>query len=285
MRLEPITNSKIFDDRHFYDDLGQILNAYQTGTVNPESVPGTPGSGDNPNLLFQQQFQDEFGHPLFNSAGPTGSSDPFTQFIPPGGPNLPPIPVMPGQNPTPPSNGATRQRAHSEWAAASGVAPLYLELGRSGKLEPGAGGLERRRSTEFAASSIYDLSSTTFIGFLSVDPGATLEIKAGELVALGLDDEGTIIINSDPVFVVNGPATIGSTHTLTVAGSHNEVDFNTGPTDNKGVIAARQGAIVDFNIEQVTNEAGARMLASGDGSAINFLGISESSPDASIIPA
>jgi len=99
------------------------------------------------------------------------------------------------------------------------------------------------------------------------------------LVALGLDDEGTIIINSDPVFVVNGPATIGSTHTLTVAGSHNEVDFNIGPTDNKGVIAARQGAIVDFNIEQVTNEAGARMLASGDGSAINFLGISESSPD------
>jgi hypothetical protein len=160
-----------------------------------------------------------------------------------------------------------------------GVAPLYLELGRSGKLEPGAGGLERRRSTEFAASSIYDLSSTTFIGFLSVDPGATLEIKAGELVALGLDDEGTIIINSDPVFVVNGPATIGSTHTLTVAGSHNEVDFNIGPTDNKGVIAARQGAIVDFNIEQVTNEAGARMLASGDGSAINFLGIGESSPD------
>jgi hypothetical protein len=91
VRLEPITNSKVFDDRHFYDDLGQILNAYQTGTVNPESVPGTPGSGDNPNLLFQQQFQDEFGHPLFNSAGPTGSSDPFTQFIPPGGPNLPPI--------------------------------------------------------------------------------------------------------------------------------------------------------------------------------------------------
>jgi hypothetical protein len=151
VRLEPITNSKVFDDRHFYDNLGQILNAYQTGTVNPESVPGTPGSGDNPNLLFQQQFQDEFGHPLFNSAGPTGSSDPFTQFIPPGGPNLPPIPVMPGQNPTPPSNGGDTQRAQSEWAAASGVAPLYLELGRSGKLEPGAGGLERRRSTEFAA--------------------------------------------------------------------------------------------------------------------------------------
>ena len=116
VRLEPISNSKVFDDRHFYDDLGQILNAYQTGTVNPKSVPGTPGSGDNPNLLFQQQFQDEFGHPLFNSAGPIGSSGPFTQFIPPGGPNLPPIPVMPGQNPNAAfERGDAAEWAHAEW--------------------------------------------------------------------------------------------------------------------------------------------------------------------------
>jgi len=27
VRLEPITNSKIFDDRHFYDDLNHILNS------------------------------------------------------------------------------------------------------------------------------------------------------------------------------------------------------------------------------------------------------------------
>jgi hypothetical protein len=221
VRLEPITNSKVFDGRNFYDNLGQILNAYQTGTVNPESVPGTPGSGDNPNLLFQQQFQDEFGHPLFNSAGPTGSSDPFTQFIPPGGPNLPPIPVMPGQNPTPPSNGATPNgpspngpqppgSIHFIWNSAG--AESWSQALAAWNV--GAAPNSPLDSVEIkSGTSIYDLSSTTFIGFLTVDPGATLEIKAGELVALGLDDEGTIIINSDPVFVVNGPATIGSTHT------------------------------------------------------------------------
>jgi len=194
---------------------------------------------------------------------------------------------MPGQNPTPPSNGATPNgpspngpqppgSLHFIWNSA-GAESWSQALA---DWNVGAAPNSPLDSVEIkSGTSIYDLSSTTFIGFLTVDPGATLEIKAGELVALGLDDEGTIIINSDPVFVVNGPATIGSTHTLTVAGSHNEVDFNIGPTDNKGVIAARQGAIVDFNIEQVTNEAGARMLASGDGSAINFLGISESSPD------
>src|SRR5262249_37948514 len=52
VRLEPITNSKVFDDRHFYDDLGHILNSYQTGEVSPGSTPGNPGSGDNPDYLL-----------------------------------------------------------------------------------------------------------------------------------------------------------------------------------------------------------------------------------------
>ena len=103
VRLEPITNSKIFDDRHFYDDLGQIVNAYQTGTVNPESVPGTPGSGDNPNLLFQQQFQDDHGHPLFDFGGPTGSSGPFPHFH---------------------SAGRTQSPAHPDHAGAESESPI-----------------------------------------------------------------------------------------------------------------------------------------------------------------
>jgi FecR protein len=70
VRLEPITNSKIFEDRHLYDDLGQIINAFQTGTVNPESVPGSPGSGDNPSLLFNplDLFLEGGGRSLFDSA-------------------------------------------------------------------------------------------------------------------------------------------------------------------------------------------------------------------------
>jgi hypothetical protein len=107
VRLEPITNSKVFDDRHFYDDLGQILNAFNTGHVDPQSVPGTPGSGDNPNsILTPQQLFDELGgKPLFNSApGSTGSSGPYTPIFP----GFPIIPIMGGQNPNnnpPPSNG------------------------------------------------------------------------------------------------------------------------------------------------------------------------------------
>ena len=93
VRLEPITNSKIFDDRHFYDDLGQIINAYQTGTVNPKSVPGTPGSGDNPGLLFDplQLFLEEGGKPLFNFVPLTPGSSTPPQFIFGG------FPVMPGR--------------------------------------------------------------------------------------------------------------------------------------------------------------------------------------------
>jgi hypothetical protein len=122
VRLEPITNSKIFDDRHFYDDLGQIINAYQTGTVNPESVPGTPGSGDNPGLLFDplQLFLEEGGKPLFNFVPLTPGSSTPPQFIFGG------FPVMPGENPNtktpngPTTNGPTtngrRRTFSSGWA-------------------------------------------------------------------------------------------------------------------------------------------------------------------------
>ena len=106
VRLEPITNPKIFDDRHFFDDLGQIINAYQTGQVNQGPVPGIPGSGDNPIQLFQQEhFEDNGGKPLFDFAlFTTGSGGPFIP-TPPGGHSLS-IPSMPGQNPnnnTPPT--------------------------------------------------------------------------------------------------------------------------------------------------------------------------------------
>ena len=73
VRLEPITNSKIFNDRHFFDDLGKIVNSYNN--ANPQS-PATPGSGDNPSDLFQQQlFQDDGGKPLFNFGKLNGSGD------------------------------------------------------------------------------------------------------------------------------------------------------------------------------------------------------------------
>jgi hypothetical protein len=127
---------------------------------------------------------------------------------------------MPGQNPTPPSNGATPNGPSPNGPQPGSIHFIWNSAGAESWSQAlaawnvGAAPNSPLDSVEIkSGTSIYDLSSTTFIGFLTVDPGATLEIKAGELVALGLDDEGTIIINSDPVFVVNGPATIGSTHT------------------------------------------------------------------------
>jgi hypothetical protein len=89
VRLEPTTNAKAFENRHFFDDLGKIVESYNNG--DPQS-PSTPGSGDNPSDLFQQQlFQDDNGTPLFNFAKLNGSgdSDSFSS-------SLPLVPVMGG---------------------------------------------------------------------------------------------------------------------------------------------------------------------------------------------
>ena len=89
VRLEPNTNAKAFENRHFFDDLGKILDSYNN--ANPQSPPN-PGSGDNPSDLFQQQlFQDDGGKPLFNFGKLNGSGDPYN---PPS--SSPLIPVMGG---------------------------------------------------------------------------------------------------------------------------------------------------------------------------------------------
>jgi hypothetical protein len=94
VRLEPITNSRLFGDRHFYDDLSQILSSFN-GT-NPQSAPGAPGSGDNPNFLLlpQQLLQEDGGQPFFAHVPSSGGLPPLpTSTV--GGP-----PVMPGQLPS-----------------------------------------------------------------------------------------------------------------------------------------------------------------------------------------
>jgi hypothetical protein len=89
VRLEPITNSRIFENRHFFNDLGKIIESYNN--ADPQS-PSTPGSGDNPSDLFQQQlFQDDGGKHLFNFAK-LGSGDQDNIFSS----SLPLTPVMGG---------------------------------------------------------------------------------------------------------------------------------------------------------------------------------------------
>jgi hypothetical protein len=214
VRLEPITNSKMFDDRHFYDDLGQILTAFETGTVNPQSVPGTPGSGDNPASILTplQLFEQQTG-PLFNSGGgPIGSGG--LPFVPaPPGDNIPPIPVQPGGNPNPnPPSGPTTNgptpppptppSTHFIW---NSTGPESWSQALANWNQGSAPGLPIDTVEIKSGISDYDVSTPTTIAFLTVDPGATLNIKAGTLTVGGLDDEGTINVNSDPLFVVNGP--------------------------------------------------------------------------------
>ena len=264
VRLEPITNSKIFDDRHFYDDLNQIINSYINGYVNPQSIPSAPGSGTSPDLLKIQfqPFPGSSGQPQFNSpfGGPPNPFNPFSPSIIPGG-----IPVPPGQNPNP----TTHTTTNTTPTPPSGPTGPFIWNGLGNwptDLADWSSGAAPNSPSDpviiQSGTSNYNLGSPTSIGFLTVDPGATLEITSGGLTTGGLIDNGTIIVDGDPpALVINGPATIGSTGKIQVGGvgpAGSEVDFNGSTTDNQGIIVARHGGIVDFNIESVTNETAPR---------------------------
>ena len=149
VRLEPITNSKIFNDRHFFDDLGKIVDSYNN--ANPQS-PTTPGSGDDPSDLFQQQlFQDDGGKPLFNFGKLNGSGDSDNtssslSLIPVMGGLLPNTNITTSNEPTPPPSTVFIWNGTGAWPTSlanwnSGSAPNSpIELGHhpngDGDLQP-----------------------------------------------------------------------------------------------------------------------------------------------------
>ena len=63
-------------DWHFFDNLGQIVNAFQTGQGDPQSVPGVPGSGD-PQLpqFFQENGNREPSIHFINFAPTNGTNN------------------------------------------------------------------------------------------------------------------------------------------------------------------------------------------------------------------
>jgi FecR protein len=233
VRLEPITNSRIFENRHFFDDLGKIIESYNN--ADPQS-PSTPGSGDNPSDLFQQQlFQDGGGNPLFNF-GKLGSGDQDNIFSS----SLPLIPVMGGllQNtsnePTPIASTIFIWNGTGAWPTAlanwnSGAAPdssidsVIIQTG----------------------TATFNLPNTT-ISFLTIDPGATLDIIGGQLNTGGLIDNGTISVDGDPpALAVTGPATIGSGGTLTV--HDGSLTYTNGSLLNAGALTVDLGGSVLIN--------------------------------------
>ena len=233
VRLEPITNSKIFNDRHFFDDLGKIVNSYNNAT--PQS-PATPGSGDNPSDLFQQQlFQDDGGKPLFNFGKLNGSGDPDD----PSSSSLALIPVMGGLLPntdTTTLNGPAPQSVFI-WNG-TGAWPTALANWNSGSA-PNSPIDSVIIQTGMAT---FNLPSTT-ISFLTVDPGAALDVIGGLLNTGGLVDNGTINVDGDPPeLVITGPATIGSGGILTA--QDGTVTFANGSLQNAGTLTVGPGGMV-----------------------------------------
>ena len=263
VRLEPITNSKLFDDRHFFDDLGQILNSYNN--ANPQSIPGIPGSGDDPNglLLQPQLFPEDGGRPLFNFVSLTPGSGTPPQLIFGG------LPIMGGLFPnTNTPNGPTTNGATSN---------IFIWLGGTGLFDlgpdwtPGTSPNSPADIVEIPSGTVtYDNNLT--IGTLYIGPNGTLDIVGGSLTVLnGVTDDGAIVVQGDPpALTINGPVMVGSTGSFTATGSGDEILFANGTVDNHGTIAALNQGEVLFQSEMVTNENGAKIVT--DNGSIEFDG-------------
>ncbi len=261
VRLEPITSSRQFDDRHFYDDLNQIISAYN-GT-NPRSGPNG-GSGDNPNLLLPQQpNQQNGGQPLpINFQSNSSGEGPNTIIESLG------VPVQGGilPNSTPPTPAPLstvfiwNSSSPSDWptdpnwnTGSAPDSPIDQVIIQSGTVN-------------------YDLPGNTTVRSLTVDPGAVLDVTSGQLTAGRLVDKGTVVVQGDPpTLVIAGPATIGSTGSIKAAGAGSTVDFGDSTVDNQGIIAALQGGTVDLNEEAITNESGAQIEARDCHSLVDFI--------------
>ncbi len=95
VRLEPNSNAKAFETRHFFDDLSKIVSAFRTDQGNQQSVPGAPGSGDNPTQIIPPpQLQENGDDPRFidfvpsrSGSGNSQTPPPFPEFNPPVLPN------------------------------------------------------------------------------------------------------------------------------------------------------------------------------------------------------
>ena len=256
VRLEPITNSKVFENRHFFDDLGTILNSYND--ANPQSLPG---SGDNPSDLFQQQlFEDDGGKPLFNfgklnGSGNSDNTSSSLSLIPVMGGLLPNTNITTSNEPTPPPSTVFIWNGTGAWPTAlanwnSGSAPnspinsVIIQTG----------------------TATFNLPTTT-ISFLTVDPGATLDVVGGRLNTGGLIDNGILKVDGDPpALVITGLATIGSGGTLTA--QDGSVTFTNGVLLNAGRLTAGPGGTVLIN-ESGINSGIIRATGSGVENDVN----------------
>jgi hypothetical protein len=265
VRLQPITTSRLFDDRHFFDDLGQILNLYSN--INPQTNPNSPGSSTPPDLLQipPQLFEERGGQPLFINFQFTGENNSVTTpsygFLPGLPSTKTPQPPPSGPSPTPSGPSSTI------FIWSSGPGNWDTPPGWNVGSVPATSG-----DTVEILSGTVTYNDNYTIGSLILAQGTTLDIVGGSLtVANVVNDGGTIELDGDPpILIMDGPVTVQSTGKIVVLGSGSEVEFTGGTVDNHGVIAARHGGTVDFTDEGVTNEADARIVSRGKGSLVDF---------------
>ena len=258
VRLEPNTNAKAFENRHFFDDLGTILNSYND--ANPQSLPG---SGDNPGDLFPQQlFQEDGGKPLFNFGKLNGSSE---SFSPPSFSPL--IPVMGG--PLPDTNTLNEPMLNGP------ITNIFVWTGGTGpwtlgpNWTPGTSPGSPADIVEVPSGTVIYNNNFT-IGTLIVGSKGTLDIVSGSLkVVNGATDNGTIIVEGDPpALTINGPVMVGDIGSFTATGSADEIQFADGTVDNHGAISAVNQGTVSFVNEGITN--GGAIEAAGCHSHVEF---------------
>jgi FecR protein len=234
VRLEPITSSKTFENRHFFDDLGTIINSYNN--ANPQA-PGNPGSGDNPSDLFQRElFQDNGNAPLFKFAELNDSADSNDAFRS----DLPFIPVMAG---LPETNFTPSSVESSTVFIWNGIGAWPTALANwSGGAAPSSPNDSVIIQTGTATYNLPNIA----VSSLTIASGAVLDVVGGQLTTAGLIDNGTINVDGDPpVFIVTGSAIIGSGATLTA--QDGSVIFTSGGLLNAGTLTAEAGGALLIN--------------------------------------
>ena len=173
VRLEPITNSKVFDDRHFFDDLGQILECVSTTRIR-KSTPRSRAAATIPVICSNSNFFRTTGASRCSTSGKLNGSGEFL-FDPPS--SSPLIPVMGGLLPdtnTATSNEPTLPPSTVFIWNGTGAWPISLANWNNGS----APNSPINSVIIQTGTATFDLPNT-IISFLTVDPGATLDIIGG----------------------------------------------------------------------------------------------------------
>ena len=189
---EPMTNSQLGFEQQIIQQVFGVLNSINNPNPNPQSTPGTPGSGTPPNQL------NELPHLLQEGAG-----QPFAVNIPvPGSPGT----TVPGTvtiSTTTQQTGTNSPTATVSWISTTGG-----DWNDSANWSDGLAplGWENVDITLPVKVTIDDVEQAAS---LVIGPGGILNIIAGGelIVANGISNSGVIQLNSsggDPQLVIDG---------------------------------------------------------------------------------